>query len=174
MRCLLTHFVKVFFWTVSLSSVTRTKTNGSIPCRPQQWKRDQLLRSRQIYGEFTVMLSSENITKASSESKVVLGAHCSARLWRNVKCVMLKSAFMINLKPYTLRGQLRSFPPNVQSLHYNSFAEMEMGHLFAIHDPCPLHFIRSMGLGEGVTLWYWSTLSVLKVKNRRLKLSLQQ
>ena len=69
-------------------------------------------------------------------------------------------------------------------------SEMEMGHLswpmthVTNHtvDPWPTwpmthgslhHFILRMGLGEGVAWWYWTTLSVLRAKNRRLKLSLQ-
>jgi len=41
-----------------------------------------LLRNRQIHNEFTFIPSSENITNSSSESTVVSGVRCSARLWR--------------------------------------------------------------------------------------------
>jgi len=47
---------------MTATAMKTSKTNGV------------LLRNRQIHGEFTVILSSENITKASSESTVVLGA----------------------------------------------------------------------------------------------------
>jgi len=42
-------------------------------------------------------------------------------------------------------------------------------------DPWPLHhFIGlGMGLGGGVAWWYWTTLSILRAKNCRLKLNLQ-
>ena len=47
------------------------------------------------------------------------------------------------------------------------------------HDPWPMaimvinhyHFILRMGLGWGVAWWYWTTLSILRTKNRRLNLS---
>ena len=57
-----------------------------------------------------------------------------------------------------------------------STPEMETGHLSwpMTHEPWPLHhFILRMGIGGGVAWWYWTILSVLRAKNRRLKLSLQ-
>jgi len=60
-------------YTVTATAMKTWKTNGV------------LLRNRQIHGEFTIIPSPENITKASSES-MVPGACCSVRLWRNKVC----------------------------------------------------------------------------------------
>jgi len=73
-----------------------------------------------------VMPSSENITKASSENIIVLGARIVLRVYSEykVRSNALKSAFMIILLPTLCAGtrcklaQLRNFLPNVQSVYY--------------------------------------------------------
>jgi len=88
------------------------------------------------------------------------------------------------LTPTSYCSRNRAMPPKITidtSCLYSCFVaywyqvEMEMGHLswpmtHITHDPWPLH-LRT-GLWGNVAWWYWTTLSVLREKNHRLKLSL--